>query len=129
MKRVYVIDDETIVQSSMELLLRLSGYEVRVFETGDAFMTAFNPGEPGCVLLDLRLPGSDGLNVLSRLRGCGSPVVLLSGHMDPALGIEALRAGAFDVIAKPYDPDHLLQVVQSALEQLAKGERFQIGRA
>lgn len=129
MKRVYVIDDEDMVRSSMELLLRLSGYEVRTFETGDEFLASFDSSERCCILLDLRLPGSDGFDVMSKLTDCESPVVLLSGHMDSAFGISALRAGAFDVIAKPYRPDDLLHVVERAFEELAKAGRLPTRRA
>lgn len=113
---VHVIDDEPIVRESTDLLLGIRGYRVRLYDGAAAFLDGAEPA-PGCALVDIRMPGMDGLTLARamRERGWTLPVILVSGHMEPTLGVRALRAGAFDVIEKPYDEDTLLAVIERAL--------------
>lgn len=113
----YVVDDEATVRRSLALLLRSAEFTVRDFECGDAFLREAAALPFGCVLLDLRMPGMDGLAVQRELvaRGVRLPVVVVTAHGDVALAVQAMKAGACDFIEKPYDADVILQAAEAAL--------------
>jgi two-component system, LuxR family, response regulator FixJ len=113
---IHVVDDEEAVRLSTQLLLATLGYDVRVYETADDLLAGPVPAG-GCALVDMRMPGMDGLALTRaiRERGWPLPVILVSGHMEPTLGVRALRAGAFDVIEKPYSEDVLLEAIDRAV--------------
>lgn len=116
----YVVDDEGAVRRSLSLLLRSAGFEVRGFESGEAFLSAaaIPGGLPfGCVLLDMRMPGLDGLGVQREMaaRGLRLPVVVVTAHGDVALAVQAMKAGAADFIEKPYDDEAILRTAEAAL--------------
>lgn len=113
----YVVDDEATVRRSLALLLRSDGFSVRDFDGGDAFLRAAAALPFGCVLLDLRMPGMDGLAVQREMaaRGLKLPVVVVTAHGDIALAVQAMKAGACDFIEKPYDDEVILHAAEAAL--------------
>lgn len=115
--QVYVVDDDAAVRDSLEALLLAEGFQTRTFGSGEDFLKAFDPGEAACVLLDVRMPGTDGLSVLEALGPSRSatPVIVLSGHADVPMAVRAMRAGAEDFIEKPFAAAHLLKHVHGAV--------------
>ena len=114
---VHVIDDDVAVRQSMAFLLSTAGHAVRVHESAVAFLQAFSGTEDGCVVTDIRMPGMDGLELQGRLKSMniGLPVIVITGHGDIALAVQAMKAGAIDFIEKPFDDDVLLVAIRSAL--------------
>ena len=115
--RVFIVDDDEAVRDSLQALLEAKGHTVSAYEHAEAFLNAYRPGQPGCALVDLRMPGMDGLALLEQLRAKGSqlPVVMVTGHGDIALAVQAMKSGAIDFIEKPYSNDSILAVVDRAL--------------
>ena len=116
---VHVIDDDRDVRESLSFLLDTAGLTVRAFESGVAFLDALPRGERGCVVSDVRMPGISGTELLARLRemGVGMPVIIISGHGDVPLAVEAMKLGAFDFIEKPFDDSVLVAAVEAALRE------------
>ncbi|MDP1748709.1 MAG: response regulator FixJ [Reyranella sp.] len=114
---VHVIDDDVAVRQSMAFLLSTAGYAVRVHESAIAFLQALPDSEDGCVVTDIRMPGMDGLELQGHLKSMkvGLPVIVITGHGDIALAVQAMKAGAIDFIEKPFDDDILLAAIRSAL--------------
>ena len=114
---VHVIDDDESVRHALAFLLATSGMAVRVHESGDAFLQAVDGLQGGCIVTDIRMPGIDGLALQRRLTELGIklPVIVMTGHGDVPLAVEAMKAGAVDFIEKPFDDDVLLSAIQSAL--------------
>ena len=120
---VAIVDDDPGVRDSIALLLRLHGFDVHAFESGEQFLSWAGRQAVDCVLLDLRMGGVSGLEVqaaLARL-GLGYPIVVVTAHGDVATTRAALKAGAFDFIEKPFDDAVLLRVIRAASE--ASGQR------
>ena len=113
---IAIVDDDEAVRTSTCQLLERTGHSVLSFPSGDAFLSARLPTEIGCVLLDIRMPGSDGLQVMRALRERNSTfaVIVLTGHGDVTLAVEAMKLGATDFLEKPYHPESLLQAIQKA---------------
>lgn len=114
---VLVVDDDEQVRASIGLLLATANIKVRAFASAEAFQRAQKPAHPFCLLLDVRLPGMSGLELLKQLSRSGShaTVVIITGHGDVPMAVAAMRNGAFHFIEKPFDPEVLLEVVQEAL--------------
>jgi RNA polymerase sigma factor (sigma-70 family) len=114
---VFIVDDDPAVRDSLALLLGLRGYATRSFASGEDFLDAIGPQAHGCVLLDLRMPGMDGLQVQAALaaRGMRIPVIILTAHGDVASARTALKAGAFDFLEKPFDDAVLDGTLKAAL--------------
>jgi len=115
---LYVVDDDEALRRSLLLLLFSQGLAVQAFESGEAFLDAVDMGQPGCVILDLRLGGMSGLAVFERLRAAHSPLVtmFLSGHGDIPTALEAVRQGAWDWVEKP-DTGRLLDKLPAAIAE------------
>ncbi len=113
---VHLVDDEEAIRRSLSFLLRSAGYQVNHWVDGESFLKGVDPTQPACVLLDVRMPGIDGLEVQQRLkeRGLDFPAIVLTGHGDIDLAVRAMKAGAEDFIVKPFDRDVLLQAVAQA---------------
>ena len=117
---VAIVDDDEGVRRALSLLVESVGHDVYCFVSGDSFLDAEAPPAPACVLLDLRMPGSDGLEVQQRLHDAGSrlPVIFLTGHGDVADAVLALKRGALDFFEKPaFDRTALLGCIGDALER------------
>jgi two-component system response regulator FixJ len=123
---VHVIDDDESVRHALAFLLATSGMAVRVHESGSAFLETVAGLQGGCVLTDIRMPGIDGLALQRRLieLGVTLPVIVMTGHADVPLAVEAMKAGAVDFIEKPFDDEVLLTAIRSALDRYdATGRR------
>ena len=114
---VYIVDDDDAVRDSLDLLLSAAGYETHTFESADAFLAAPPKAAGGCLLSDIRMPGMSGLELMVALqeRGASCPVVLITGHGDVPMAVEAMKRGAHDFIEKPFDDERLVAAVCSAL--------------
>lgn len=125
---VVIVDDDEAVRSSTAQLLQRIGHSVQTFPSGDAFLAAELPTDIGCVLLDIRMPGSDGLTVMRMLRQRGSAlaVIVLTGHGDIALAVEAMKLGATDFLEKPYHPENLLQAINNAFSKSSHSAESQL---
>lgn len=117
---VHVIDDDDAARESLAFLLRAAQMDVRTYETAPAFLANIKPLLPGCVITDVRMPGMTGIELLRRLRESGNdiPVIIITGHGDIPLAVEAMKYGAADFFEKPFDDDALLKAVRSAFNQL-----------
>jgi two-component system response regulator FixJ len=115
---VHVIDDDAGVRDALQFLFESAGLSVRSYDSALAFIDQIGPHGAGCVLTDVRMPGFDGLALLRRLAelGLDLPVIVMTGHADVPLAVQALKEGAIDFIEKPFDDDRLLAAVQAALE-------------
>ena len=116
-KIIAIVDDDDMVRRSTAALLERAGYKVRTFESGDAFLAAQLPGEFDCVLLDMRMPGTDGLGVLQVLGAWEAmpQVLVLTAHGAVAEAVEAMKLGAADFLEKPYPAETLLGAIGKAL--------------
>ncbi|MDH3473994.1 MAG: response regulator FixJ [Rhodospirillales bacterium] len=116
---VYVVDDHEAVRDSLGALLDSVGLSVRSFASGREFLNAFEPSLRGCLLLDLRLPDINGIELQSNLTDLGSRLrtVMISGHGDVPLAVKAMQAGAVDFIEKPYTDELILSCVRRNLEE------------
>lgn len=114
---VIVVDDHEAVRDSLDALLSAAGYRVRTYGLGQDFISAFEPSLQGCLLLDLRLPDMDGIEVQEKLAAMGSRLrtVIISGHGDVPLAVKAMKAGAVDFIEKPYTEATILECVRDNL--------------
>lgn len=118
---VHIVDDEDAIRRSLDFLLRTAGYRVERWPDGEAFLKGADNSVPACVLLDVRMPGLDGLEVQAKMSAAGLdfPVILLTGHGDVALAVQAMKAGAADFLEKPFDREKLLRSVDIAFAQIA----------
>jgi RNA polymerase sigma factor (sigma-70 family) len=128
---VYVVDDDPGVRDSLQLLLRVRGFVPVAFATAEDFLTVESLNRPACALVDVRLPGIDGLELQRRLRDTqpGLPVVVITGHGDVTTARTALREGAVDFLEKPIDEHELLEAVTIALESDQREVQKQRDRA
>jgi two-component system response regulator FixJ len=116
---VHVIDDDADVRQSLAFLLSTAGFAVRVHESAVAFLKVLPQAQPGCVVTDIRMPDVDGLELQRRLHDAksGFPVIVITGHADVALAVQAMKAGAVDFIEKPFEDDVLLSAIRAALSR------------
>jgi FixJ family two-component response regulator len=114
---IHVVDDDESVRSAMTRLLTAAGYGVRTYASAGDFLLDPPTDTPGCLLLDLRMPGPSGLDLQDSLarHGVRLPVIFFSGHGDLATGVRAMKAGAVDFLAKPVESKVLLEAIESAL--------------
>ena len=121
---IHVIDDDADVRQSLAFLLTTAGLTVRVHESADALLKVLAEVQEGCIVTDVRMPGIDGIELQRQLAagGKGLPVIVMTGHGDIALAVEAMKAGAVDFIEKPFDDEVLLTAIETALARRA-GER------
>ena len=122
-KLVHVIDDDDSVRRSAAFMLKHAGYRVESYVSGVAFLKDAKNADRGCVLLDVRMPEMDGLEVQQEMvrRGIDMPVVILTGHGDVGVAVKAMRAGAVNFIEKPYEKEALLGAIEEAYGWLDRG--------
>jgi two-component system response regulator FixJ len=117
---VHVIDDDAGVRQSLAFSLSTAGLAVRVYESAVAFLKALPHVQDGCIVTDIRMPEVDGLELQRKLKALKNtmPVIVITGHGDVALAVEAMKAGAIDFIEKPFDDEGLLATIISALARI-----------
>src|SRR3984957_19496338 len=120
---VYVIDDDDAMRDSLDFLLGAADFHVRLFESAQNFLDALSTIDFGCVVSDVRMPGIDGIELLKRLKDGGSlfPVVIMTGHGDVPLAVEAMKLGAMDFLEKPFEDDRLIGMIEAALRRAEPG--------
>ncbi len=116
---IFVIDDDDAVRQSLEFLLKTAGYAVTGFESAKAFLEILPQLRSGCIITDVRMPEITGIDLLRRIkeRGVDFPVIVITGHGDISLAVDAMKLGAVDFLEKPFDDDQLLAALKSALNQ------------
>jgi two-component system response regulator FixJ len=117
--KVYVIDDDEAMRHSLEFLLNAADFDVTLFESAQAFLDALSRTDFGCIVSDVRMPGIDGMELLRRLRDqqCRFPVIIMTGHGDVPLAVEAMKLGAVDFLEKPFEDDLLIAMIESGLKR------------
>jgi two-component system response regulator FixJ len=116
---VHVIDDDDSAREALEFLIDCAGMQVRGYSSALHFLEAVAGIEPGCIVTDVRMPEMTGLELVARLKGLGIglPVIVMTGHADVPLAVEAMKAGVLDFIEKPFDDEVMLTAVRTALER------------
>jgi FixJ family two-component response regulator len=119
---VYVVDDDEAVRSSLRLLLKSVGLPAVAYGAAREFLGAYDPDQPGCLVLDVRMPGMSGLELQEELnrRGAIIPVIFITGHGDIPMAVEAMQHGAFDFLQKPFRDQDLIDRIQRGLETDAR---------
>jgi FixJ family two-component response regulator len=122
---VFIVDDDPGVRSSIRVLLKSIGQTALPFASAQEFLQAYNIDKPGCLILDIRMPGMSGLELQLELnkRGAVIPVIFITGHGDVPMAVEAMRLGAFDFVQKPFRDQELIDRVQQALGRDAETRR------
>jgi two-component system, LuxR family, response regulator FixJ len=118
---IYVIDDDEAVRQSLEFLLKTAGMTARGFDSAAAFLEVLPQVGSGCIVTDVRMPGITGIDLLRRVKelGIDIPVIVITGHGDISLAVEAMKIGAVDFLEKPFDDDTLLTAVRGSLNRTA----------
>ena len=116
---VHIVDDDDAVRQSLAFLLSLSGLAVRLYDSATAFLSGLSGLQGGCLITDVRMSGMTGIELLHQLRAkaCSLPAIVITGHGDVPLAVEAMKAGAVDFIEKPFDQEAILNAVKRALER------------
>lgn len=119
---VFVVDDDPAVLDSVQLLLRSVGLDAETFSSAREFLDAYDPERPGCLVLDIRMPGMSGLELQARLDSMGStlPIVFVTAHGDVPMAVQAVKSGAIDFIEKPFCDQELIDRTQQAIEENAR---------
>jgi two-component system response regulator FixJ len=128
---VHVIDDDEAVRESIDFLLRAAGLSVRTYDSATSFLEAAPKITAGCIITDVRMPGLSGIELLRRLQEMqiGLPVIVITGHGDVPLAVEAMKCGAVDFLEKPFDDDVLLASVRGALNRSEESAAVEAERA
>ncbi|MCX8477651.1 MAG: response regulator FixJ [Sphingomonas sp.] len=121
---IHIVDDEDSVRKSASFLLRTSGFETRLYSSGTAFLREAEHAPQGCILLDIRMPEMDGLEVQRELnaRGVTMPVIVLTGHGDIGTAVQAMKAGAVDFLEKPFEKEQLLDAIATAFARIGSDD-------
>ena len=119
---VHVVDDDAAVRDSIAFVLETSDLRARTFESAVDLLVALDDLEPGCIVTDVRMPDMNGIELVRRLKELKAPhpVIVITGHADVPLAIEAMKAGVVDFLEKPFDDDALLNAIRRALELRAR---------
>lgn len=117
---IHIVDDEDAIRRSASFMLKTAGFAVEAWTSGDAFLKEVRHAPHGCILLDVRMPGMDGLEVQQVLneRGVTMPVIVLTGHGDIAIAVRAIKAGAVDFIEKPFEKTVLMGAITAAFDRI-----------
>lgn len=124
---VFVVDDDEAVCQSLSMLVKTIGLNVQTYTSAKNFLDAYDPSQAGCLILDVRMPGMSGLELQSKLaaEGINIPIIIITGHGDVPMAVEAVKAGAVDFIEKPFRDQILLDDIQKAIEIDAQAQREQ----
>ncbi|WP_019557189.1 response regulator transcription factor [Thiomicrorhabdus arctica] len=124
---VYVVDDDQQVRESLQWLLDSVNITTQLFKSGQAFLDTFSAGLPGCVILDVRMPDINGMDLHRLIKKVDQhfPVIIVTGHADVPMALRAMKEGAFDFIEKPYNDQHLLERIQVAIQQHSAAQKEQ----
>ena len=116
---VHIVDDDEAVRQSLAFMLSTAGLPVRLYESATAFLAGLAGVQNGCLITDIRMPDMTGIELLHALRSkaCRLPAIVITGHGDVPLAVEAMKAGAIDFIEKPFDEEAILHAVRTALER------------
>jgi two-component system, LuxR family, response regulator FixJ len=119
--KVYVIDDDDAMRDSLNFLLESAGFDVTLFDSALNFLDASAELEFGCVVSDVRMPGLDGIELLKRMKiqHGAFPIVIMTGHGDVPLAVEAMKLGALDFLEKPFEDDRLITTIEMAIREAA----------
>jgi two-component system, LuxR family, response regulator FixJ len=114
---IFLIDDHASVRDALGEMLGVLGYQVKAYESADVFLATIDERQPGCIVADVRMPGTDGIGLVRELarRAIATPVVLISGHADVPMAVAAIKSGAQDFIEKPVDDKQLVAAINRAL--------------
>ena len=128
---VNVVDDDGAVRNSLKWLIESTGVDVATFASAKEFLNGYDPDRPGCLILDVRLPGQSGLDLQKQLaaQGVSLPVIIITGHGDVPIAVRAMRTGALDFIEKPFDDQVLLHRVRQAIDLDLRNRRERSERA
>jgi two-component system, LuxR family, response regulator FixJ len=128
---VFVVDDDQAMRNSLEWLIESIGMKVKTYSSAVEFLNSYYPGQAGCLLLDVRMPGMSGLELQIHLSRQDSrlPVVIITGHGDVAMAVKAMKSGAVDFIEKPFHDEELLASIRNALDHDQKQRSLQSQRA
>lgn len=127
---VFVVDDDNAMRSSLCWLIESINLKVRTFASALEYLDTFDPDEPGCLVLDVRMPGMSGMELLDRLADypLTPPTIIITGHGDVPMAVRAIKHGALDFIQKPFNDQELLDRIQQALESDARNRQEMAGR-
>jgi two-component system response regulator FixJ len=127
-RKVYVIDDDEAMRDSLNFLLESADFSVTLFEAAQNFLDALPGLEFGCVVSDVRMPGIDGIEMLKRMKAGQStfPILIMTGHGDVPLAVEAMKLGAVDFLEKPFEDDRLIGMIEAAIRQAEPAARSEV---
>lgn len=128
---VYIVDDDPAVRDSLTLMLQQDGYRIRSFESGEAFLAVADTTTHGCAIIDIRMPGMDGIQLQEEIlrRQIPLPVIFLTAHGDIPKSVKAMKAGAVDFLTKPVTRRDLLAALQAASREIARIETSAANRS
>ena len=126
--KIYVIDDDEAMRDSLNFLLESANFNVTLFETAQHFLDVLPGLEFGCVVSDVRMPGIDGIELLKRMKAGHSafPILIMTGHGDVPLAVEAMKLGAVDFLEKPFEDDRLIGMIEAAIRQAEPAARSEV---
>jgi two-component system response regulator FixJ len=126
---VFIVDDDEAVRNSLRLLVKSVGLTAAALVSAQEFLVSYDPLQPGCLVLDVRMPGMSGLELQQQLnlRGAVIPVIFITGHGDVPMAVEAMQQGAFDFLQKPFRDQDLIDRIQRALEK-DRANRAELGK-
>lgn len=116
---VFIVDDDKTIREALRWLMETASLSVKEYRTADDFFAVYDENMVGCLLLDVRMPGMSGIELQRRIasNGEGLPIIIITGHADVPMAIEAMKNGVFDFIEKPFNNQSLLDIVQKAIEK------------
>jgi len=122
---IFLVDDDASVRRALARMLKAVGYQVECFASATAFQQGYRPGSPGCLVLDVHLPGLNGLQLQEQLAsgGYALPIIFITGHGNVPMSVQAMKAGAVDFLTKPFPPEALLNAVEGALARDAQARK------